>query len=95
MEKIHISFKVPYTVEWSYGIEISKIRQDLDAIEKLGGTHIDIHSSDSYPEYDAFYRRIETDDEFNARKADFDRKKEELKIKELRELERLKNKYGK
>ena len=28
-------FKVDYSLEW-YGVEIKKMRKDLDAIEKLG-----------------------------------------------------------
>ena len=29
-------FKVDYSLEWTYGVEIKKMRKDLDAIEKLG-----------------------------------------------------------
>lgn len=41
--------KIKYTLDWEGCKSISKIRQDLDLIEKLGATHINITA---YPGYE-------------------------------------------
>ena len=98
MKKLKRSFKVNYTLNWSYGIEISKIREDLDAIEKLGATHVEIEASVQYDsatlEIEAISDRFETDEEYNVRIEEMKRRKSSLKQQELNELNRLKSKYG-
>jgi hypothetical protein len=98
MEKQEQDFKINYSLDWTYGIEISKLREDLDAVEKLGATHINIEHGVSYDcsyvEIDAIARRMETDEEFNERVRQINQRKEEQKRRELQELERLKSKYG-
>jgi len=97
MENIVRKFNIDYPLDWTYGIEIKKIREDLDAIEKLGATHVEIeHGSNydcSYVEIDAYAERIETDEEFNVRVAEDNRRREENRRKELEQLEKLKLKY--
>ena len=67
MEKEIRDFKITYTLDWTYGVDISKLKQDLVELEKLGATHVEI---DPYTEYDCAYvticaisRREETDEE--------------------------------
>ena len=47
MKKIFRDFKINFELDWDE-IEIKKLRKDLDAIEKLGATHIEIEDVDSY-----------------------------------------------
>lgn len=98
MEKQEIDFEIPYSLDWTYGIEISKLREDLDAVEKLGATHIEIEHGAiydcSYVEIDAIARRMETDEEFQERVRQINQRQEEQKRREVQELERLKSKYG-
>ncbi len=98
MEKEVRRFKVDYSLDWEYGVEISKLRADLDAIEALGATHVEIESSISY---DCAYvtiepvsEHLETDEEFKARVEEVEKRQSEIKRIELEQLEKLKSKYG-
>ena len=42
MKKQVKQFDVDFNFDWTYGIKISELRADLDELEKLGATHIDI-----------------------------------------------------
>lgn len=98
MEKIVRNFKIDYTLDWTYGVSISKIREDLDAIEKLGATHVEIEHGVSYDcsyvEIDAYAERIETDEECKQRIDEMNARQAEVKRRELQQLEALKLKYG-
>ena len=98
MEKQVRNFKIDYSLDWTYGVEISKIRADLDAVEKLGATHIEIEHGVSYDcsyvEIDAISNRLETDEECKARIDEMTKRQEEIKRRELEQLEKLKLKYG-
>lgn len=71
MEKIIRNFKVDYSLDWTYGIEISKLRADLNELEKLGATHVEIEPYNSYDsayvDIDAYANRLETDEECKER----------------------------
>lgn len=99
MKKCVKRFWVNYQFNWLHGVEISKIRQDLDALEKLGATYIDINSSISYDsvetEMDAYCERIETDEEFIQRIEQEKEREEEVRRREFELLEKLKLKYDK
>ena len=98
MNKIVRNFDIDYNLNWDYGIEISKIREDLDALEKLGATHVQIDSGISfdcpYVEIYAFSQRLETDKEYNDRIFEINRREEEQRRREIEQLERLKAKLG-
>lgn len=98
MEKQERDFKIEYSLDWTYGIEISQIKKDIEELEKLGATHIDIEHGVSYEcsyvEIDAICRRIETDEEFEKRKKEVEARKERNKQRELEQLAKLKLKYG-
>jgi hypothetical protein len=98
MEKQVRNFKIDYLLDWTYGVEISKIRADLDALEKLGATHVEIEHGISYDcsyvEIDAYANRLETDEECKARIDEMNKRQEEIKRRELEQLEKLKSKYG-
>lgn len=93
-----MKFKIPYSFDWTYGVSINKIREDLDAVEKLGATHIDIeHGIDydcSYIEIESISERIETNDELQERINEFNKRQEMVKQRELAQLESIKAKYG-
>jgi len=97
MEKEVRKFKLDYKLDWEYGIEIKKLREDLDAIEKLGATHLEIEPGVSYDcpfvDIDAYAERIETDEEFKARINEETKRQEAIKLSELEKLEELKSKY--
>jgi hypothetical protein len=99
MEKITKRIKLEYPLNWMYGIEISKIREDLDELEQIGATHIEIESYESYGSafttIEAVCERIETDEECAKRLLEHEYKKDEIRQRELVEFERLKSKYGK
>lgn len=95
--KIKRNFNIDYSLDWTYGVEISKIRSDLDALEKLGATHVDIEVETSYDcSYivaNAFAFRTETDSEYKER-IDKEREwQEQIKRRDLEQLEILKTKY--
>jgi len=99
MDKIKRRFKVKYDLDhWEDGVEIRKLKEDIEAIEKLGATHVEIDHGVSY---DCSYmtitpvsERIETDDEYNERVRCAKKKQDELKQIELKRLEEIKLKYG-
>jgi hypothetical protein len=88
MEKQKKRHKV-YSQTFNNIIEISKLREDLDCIEKLGVTHIEIDSgyASNYVNVEAFSERIETDEEYDIRIT-------RQKRRDLSQLENIKSKYG-
>ena len=98
MEKQEQDFKINYSLYWTYGVEISQLKKDIEELEKLGATHVNIEHGISYDcsyvEIDAICRRIETDDEFEQRKKEVEARQEQRKQQELKQLADLKAKYG-
>ena len=97
MEKIERRFNIDYHLSWSC-IEIKKMREDLDLLETLGATYIEINCYDDYgsiyAEIKAYAERIETDEECKAREEEEFQRKERTVRMELDQLEKLKLKYG-
>lgn len=99
MENLKRQFDIDYSLDWEYGATISKMREDLDAIEKLGATHVDITTDVSYDcaylTIQALSERLETDEEVKERINEVLRRKAEIERRELETLEELKLKYQK
>ena len=97
-KKLTRDFNVNYNLDWTYGVEIKKIREDLDAIEKLGATHVNIESSVEYDgsvtTIEVISRRIESDEEHKARIEKENQRFEDNKRRDLEQLARLKKMYG-
>ncbi len=97
MNKIERRFEIEYDFEWEYGVEISKMRADLDALEKLGATHVDIEGGASYDcpyvKIEAYVDRLETNEEYLQRTGEQEAREEQQKQRDLEQLERLKKKY--
>jgi 2-methylisocitrate lyase-like PEP mutase family enzyme len=98
MEKEVRRFETNYSLDWQYGVEISKLKADLEELEELGATHVEI---DPYTEYDSTYvkieaycERIETDEEFEQRKKQVEATQEQMRQRDLKQLADLKSKYG-
>ena len=98
MEKEVRRFKTSYLLHWQYGVEISKLKKDLEVLEKLGATDVEI---DPYIEYDSAYvkieaycERLETDEEFEQRKKQVEARQEQMRQRDLKQLADLKSKYG-
>lgn len=98
MEKIEGHFDVRYSIDWENNNSIAQIRADLDELEKLGATHITFDTYISYEsanlEIKAYSVRLETDEEYKERIEAQNKKLEEIKQKELQQLQKLKEKYG-
>jgi len=98
MKKKLRHFKVDYTLDWGYGVAISKIREDLDVIEKLGATHVDIDVGkaygDSFLEIKVYSERMETDEECLEREEKQKKWQDEIKRHDLELLEELQKRYG-
>lgn len=98
MEKEVREFKVDYRLDWEYSVKIDDIRKDLDAIEKLGATHVLIESGISYDcsyvTIEAVSEHLESDEEFADRLKEEERFQNEIKQRDLDQLERIKSKYG-
>ena len=98
MQKQERDFTVQYSLDWTCGVEIAQLKKDVEELEKLAATHVNI---EPYTEYDCSYvsieaisRRMETDEECEERVRQITQRFEEEKRIELQELERLKSKYG-
>ena len=94
MEKQVRKCEVKFYFHWEYGVEISKIREDLDTLEKLGATHV---QAEAYESYDCIYmsfggyaNREETDQEFKNRINELRRLEQVTKDRELEQLRQLK-----
>lgn len=99
MEKQIIRVPVDYSLNWTYGVDIKTIREDLDAVEKLGATGIEIETESGYEGSCSTYivaiiERLETDEEFNARVEKYRIYEKETKLIELAHLQKLKEKYN-
>lgn len=98
MKKQVRRFNVPFDFDWTDGVEIKKIKEDLNELEKLGATTIDIEPQEFYGSLgvgiEAYFSRLETDEECKSRINGEERHKEYLKQRDLKELERIKSKYG-
>jgi len=84
-------------LRWGYGVEISQIKKDIEELEKLGATYIDIEPGEGEisANCEIFCRRIETDEEYEKRIEEDKKEQEEIKRRELKLLEELKFKYEK
>lgn len=93
-----IDFDVDYVLDWTYEVSIDDIRKDLDKLEQLGATHIEINSEleydSAYTSIKAISRRLETDEELNKRQDFFNRQKEQQRKEDLAIIQRLKEKHG-
>ena len=98
MEKQEQDFEINYSLDWTYGVSIEQLKKDIEELEKLGATHVNIEPYISYDcphiEINAICRRIETDEEFEQRKRLFEAWQEQCKQRELKQLAELKAKYG-
>ena len=99
MKKAMIKEIVNFEFNWTYGVEIKKLKSDLEELEKLGATTIDIELDESYGntsiKIEAFLEREETEKECKIRIDNFNRYIENTVRRELEEYERLKLKLGK
>ena len=98
MKKQVKRFEVPFIFDWTYGVTIEKLRKDLDELEKLGVKEIDIKTAENWGStsvtINAFIEREETDEEFEKRVNEEKQWQEEIKRRDLQQLEQLKSKYG-
>ena len=98
MEKQEQDFEINYSLDWIYDVSIEQLKKDIEELEKLGATHVNIEPFISYDcayvEINAICRRIETDEEFEQRKKEIEARQEQYRQRELQQLAELKAKYG-
>lgn len=98
MEKKIIKEKVNFNFDWTYGVSIDKLIEDLKELKNLGVTILQLEPYESYGsaglDIEAFIERLETDEEVEKR---IERKKEieehNKKVKQ-QQYERLKMELG-
>ena len=99
MEKQIKQIEVRYPLVWNGLTEISEIKKDLEEINKMGATHVEIEAfeewGDTYIKTRAICEREETDEEFEGRKFQEKLKAEREQQRELALLNELKLKYEK
>lgn len=100
MKKLIKQEVVDYYLDWKYDIvPLSKIREDLNKLEKLGVTGIEF-DADCDPYGDICFNikpikeREETDKEVQERMEFIQKREETIKKQELQQLEILKKKYN-
>ncbi len=97
MEKQIRKFRVSFDFDWTHGVPLWRIKDDLDELEKLGVTEIVIEAEELYGNtsvsIEGFTMRLETDEEYDARIKKENQRQEAIKRKELDDLEFLKRKY--
>lgn len=88
MEKQIRDFKINYSLNWTFDVEIKKMKEDLEALEKIGATHIEI---EPYNEYNCCYvsidvisRRLETDEEYKQRVEEINVREAQIMKKKLK-----------
>ena len=98
MEKQIRRFEVPFNFNWTYGVSIEKMREDLDALEKLGAKEILIEAGQDYDypfvTLEAYVERLETDEELEERLREDGLRRDLIKQRELEHFEKIKLKYG-
>lgn len=96
-----VSEPVHYYLDWRYSVTIEKMKRDLEILEELGATSIEIEIDHGYCDIDpslsirATRQRLETDDEYNKRIKIEEERLEESKKRDLAQLEYLQKKYKK
>ena len=92
-----INEKINYYLDWTCGISIDKLKKDLNELEKLGVTDIDIDQQDDYDDtiifIEAYKNRKETDEEYHMRLQTEKKRLSSIKERELKQLKILTEKY--
>ena len=69
--KKEIRVRADFYFDWLYGVSLKKIKEDIDALEEMGVTEIEIEPDDSYDNnsvsIEAYCTRLETDEELEER----------------------------
>lgn len=101
MNKLIKNIDILYNIDWEYMISISQLKADIEKLEELGATHVDIKAVDHNYTYVTFIpicQRVETDEEYKQRKKNESARKRQNKKEEVdKEIElynKLKEKYG-
>ncbi len=98
MEKQKRLFRSGHILEWINLVSIKQLKKDIDDIEKLGATHIDISCGISYEApfvtIEAVCERYETEEEIESRIKAAERLKDLAKEQDLKRFEEIKNKYN-
>jgi hypothetical protein len=88
---------VSFNFDWTYGVELSKLKKDIEELEKLGVTEVSIEAYDYYGsttiDIKATKERLETDLEASKRILDQEVIAKREKELALERIERIKIKY--
>lgn len=94
---MQLTLPIKYDLEWQYSVSLEQIKKDIEAIEALGATHVEIRSEVFYDcatlSIDAVCEREETAEE-EAKRLNLQMAKKEAEIQqEIETLKRLRAKY--
>ena len=97
MNKKEKKVEFNFPLRWEWGISIEEVRENLDAVEKLGATHIEIEKEEDFGSTSIYVKaytiQLETDEEYAARMKMLNDMAEAKRLAELAQLEELKKKY--
>lgn len=100
MRKVYVRNKIKFSLDWDGTSTISKLREDLDAIEKLGETSVEIgidweYDGESYLKITPIEIRPETKEERRDRLNKAKRLQEDRDKRDLELFKKLKLKFDK
>lgn len=93
MEKQIRRFDINHNIDWD-GAKIEDIREDLDALESKGATHIEFQVSEYSCDVEAYANRLETDAEYEERIKSAAESDERFKWMEIEKYQKIKAKYN-
>lgn len=98
MEKQIRRFKVDFNFNWTYGVKIDKLKEDIKKLEDLGVTEVSIEPDEDYYGNSivtivALAERLETDEEAKKRIDKENKNREDSEKRDLELYKRLKTKY--
>lgn len=93
MEKGIRSAYIDYNIDWKYDTNLSVIKKDIEELEKLGATGVEITSASEITFY-PIIQRLETDEEFQERVMALEEHKKYVKNEEIKLYNKIKTKYN-
>ena len=97
MKKVEIQEEIPFEFQWTVGVPLKKIKDDIEELEKLGVDEIYIESLEdlgsTYTSIKAYHYRPETEEEYELRIKKIQEEEEYWKQQEIKLYNQLKLKH--
>lgn len=95
MKKKLINEHIKFELNWTCGVSLEQIKKDVEELEKLGATQVDITLDYDTIKIDAYKERKETEKEFRERIRNEKEHAEYIEKLQRAEYEKLKSKFEK